>query len=87
MRSASNGHIICLRIERVTLAWQTAFEMHVNGSNELSYGFAGCETMTLHEVIPASSLNQNPNQLSVKVLAGDGQLQIGDVVLWYHRNI
>ena len=30
MRSASSGHIICLRIERVTLAWQTAFEMHVN---------------------------------------------------------
>ncbi len=78
---------VCIATGNTGAMGNIAFEMHVNGTNQLTYGFGAFETMTLHEVIPASSLNLSPNQLFVKVLAGDGQLQIGDVVLWYHRNI
>ena len=72
---------VCFATGNTGAMGNIAFEMHVNGSNQLTYGFGGFEVMTLHEVIPASALNQSPNQLFVKVLAGDGQLQIGDVVL------
>jgi hypothetical protein len=62
-----------------------AFEMILNGKSILSYGFPGFEVMTLHEVVSGTSLMANSNELFIKMLAGDGVLEIGDLVLWYKR--
>jgi hypothetical protein len=42
--------------------------------------------MSLHEVI-GSGLSASGNELLVKTMSGDGDLDIGDVVLWYKRTM
>jgi hypothetical protein len=63
-----------------------AFEMFLNGKSALSYGFPSFEVMSLHEVI-GSGLSASSNELFIKTLSGDGELDIGDLVLWYKRNV
>jgi hypothetical protein len=64
-----------------------AFEMFLNGTSQLSYGFAGFEILTLQEVISGSGLSSSSNELFIKMLSGDGQLDVSDVVLWYKRTV
>jgi hypothetical protein len=64
-----------------------AFEMALNGQDVVAYGFRSFEVSTLHEVVRGSLLQASTNELFVKVISGDGPLEIGDVVLWYKRTI
>jgi hypothetical protein len=64
-----------------------AFEVKINGSQQLSYSFTGFQINTLHEVINANVLKAGTNNIEFRVTGGTGALQFGDVVLFYQRDI
>jgi hypothetical protein len=78
---------VCIAKGNTGALGNLAFEMSLNGSEELGYGFSAFEIMSLHEAISGSALNATSNQLSIKMLSGDGQLEIGDLILWYKKTV
>ena len=63
------------------------FEVAVNGSPQLSYGYNGPHHSTLHEVISGNVLKAGTNNVSFRITGGTGNLSFGDVVLFYQRDI
>lgn len=63
----------------------------INGSNVNTevgtYTTSSAVARTFQEVMNANTLTANGNTLRVKVLSGDGTLQISDIVLWYLKEV
>jgi hypothetical protein len=63
----------------------------INGSNVTTevgtYTTSSGVARTFQEVINANVLTASGNKLIVRVLSGDGTLQISDIVLWYLKNV
>ena len=63
----------------------------VNGNNVNTevgtYTTSSAVARTFQEVMNANTLTANGNTLKVRVLSGDGTLQISDIVLWYLKEV
>lgn len=63
------------------------FEVKINNSSQLSYTFTGFQVNTLHEVISANVLKAGTNNIEFRITGGSGNLEFGDAVLWWQRDV
>jgi len=65
------------------------FEARINGSSQESRSYTGLQRHSIHTVVDASLLRigNNANNINFRILSGTGRLSIGDVVLFYQRDI
>lgn len=65
------------------------FEVKINGSVQMTRTYSSFRSNTMHEVVDANVLKSgaNANNIEFRIASGTGRLEIGDVVLFYQRDV
>jgi hypothetical protein len=63
--------------------------VRVNNAFVASYFITDNEWRAVQEVIPTNTIQQGNNTVEFRVIRGSslGRLSIGDVTLWYRKNV
>ena len=64
-----------------------SYQIRVNNDNQTSYTVSETNWHSVQEVISTSDLKQGENTVEFIVTSGTGRLSIGDVTLFYRKNI
>lgn len=81
--------------EGVLLAWNVrregvgsvTYELRVNGTQAATYTVSGADWSTVQEAMGTDTIHQGDNTVEFRVTAGTGTLSIGDVMLWYRKDV
>jgi hypothetical protein len=63
------------------------YEVVVNNGSAQSFSVSGTDWHSLQEVIGTGRIQQGNNTVTYRVTGGNGRLSIGDVTLWYRKNV
>ena len=57
------------------------------GSRQAGYTVSETNWHSVQEVVSTGKINQGGNAVEFRVTGGSGRLSIGDVTLWYRKNV
>ena len=65
-----------------------SYDVFVNGgSRQVGYTVSEQDWHSVQEVISTGKINEGANSVEFRVTGGSGRLSIGDVTLWYRKNV
>ncbi|MEO1353995.1 MAG: hypothetical protein AAFW84_35470 [Cyanobacteria bacterium J06635_15] len=67
--------------------YPVSYKVEVNGAYAARYTANETDWHAVHENIPSNSIHAGENTVTFEVTSGAGIVSIGDVTLWYRKNI